>query len=984
MESAVADSVEQEMAKTAAPPEPTTTGADTLALPPAAQPRHREKSPVHPPWSTAPSQNASPTIELRSLSPSDENDRDSDDSLRMMPFGPTQLSTRTNRTQIRSPSQQPATCVGLSRTTSLQSAASSNGTLAVSQNGQRSIADDAMSDDELAFQPSSQLSNASQPARTQSTFVCVQVPPASRRTSPSIVPRSSPPPTAVSSRSSPGPDHIPEDCDSADSSMTLEAPKKRRKKAHTFELCIKKKQQSPVLSRDAQREASSVAVTRSPSPPPRVTSPRAPSPQSPALSRLSPPPLQTKCLDEAENKLSGSHHSSPLSSLAESSPSRSSSNSTSSAKSSSRIQLSPIDSDCTIELVQSEDEHVSVSTPKAHSVSPKKRARIPRFTVKAVTNSPPSSFVDSIANKKQPKSKKPRIAMVHDDLDEVDRVAILEALDEDSNFARPRRTRKPRQASRHVQSVTVDEDDEEESSGSATEAAYSSPPRKSTPTKRHSKKMIADLGKNKKEPAKTKGRGKGGKQTDSETSGTQPRSSLKAASSFLFELSQPSTANSRETPEERADGWDVRAFDDYVWIHVDEREQKGGFWWLGKITNKLRSQRPLLIELFLDPKRMILEHSEDQLVTIDNPSPENLLKFRSQSITALRFTHETFLDPSSPTPSSPDIVAAFNSALEQALRLESSSEQDLGSDNSDMMADPAQLGLSPRSDSCSPKEKRRQTGIDCDEDVEAESDDGLLKEHDEMSGSFPFYCIAKDKGGWWAATCVGYAAQAKQSKKNPAKKYRVEYPNGQSAVLPRSSLLFSIQKQFLTVKLEETVVEFQPQYLENAIKFIKELCGQELQQILDETYLPAQPRNELFYAGGRKREELARTSVFGELPSEYLEAFSDTIQSWLLPTTGERPKGSLRYEALAPLDRIRYVADVLLPASILLNYIDDLSDSEENLLDRVRKEQGKPDATAAELEVAVFELAYTLLSSLESMREGRKAAQRTASQRSRN
>lgn len=60
---------------------------------------------------------------------------------------------------------------------------------------------------------------------------------------------------------------------------------------------------------------------------------------------------------------------------------------------------------------------------------------------------------------------------------------------------------------------------------------------------------------------------------------------MRAKSSFLLELSQPSQSKP-ESAQERAKGWDVREFDDYVWVHVDEDQDggKGGFWWIGRVS----------------------------------------------------------------------------------------------------------------------------------------------------------------------------------------------------------------------------------------------------------------------------------------------------------------------------------------------------------------------------------------------------------------
>jgi len=56
----------------------------------------------------------------------------------------------------------------------------------------------------------------------------------------------------------------------------------------------------------------------------------------------------------------------------------------------------------------------------------------------------------------------------------------------------------------------------------------------------------------------------------------------------MLQLSQaqPST---RETAAQREKGWDVRTFDDYIWVYVEEEDGKGGFWWPGRVSLALVS-----------------------------------------------------------------------------------------------------------------------------------------------------------------------------------------------------------------------------------------------------------------------------------------------------------------------------------------------------------------------------------------------------------
>lgn len=108
------------------------------------------------------------------------------------------------------------------------------------------------------------------------------------------------------------------------------------------------------------------------------------------------------------------------------------------------------------------------------------------------------------------------------------------------------------------------------------------------------------------------------------------------------------------------------------------------------------------------------------------------------------------------------------------------------------------------------------------------------------------------------------------------------------------------------------------------------------QEIIDERYAYARDRNDDFFAGGQRRERLAQRSVFGELPDEVVEMVLEVISSW---ADGEgsadgRPRGSDRYNALSPVERVQYRADVLLPLAIIENYADDgaLPDKADELL----------------------------------------------------
>ncbi|GAA5989159.1 hypothetical protein JCM5350_005106 [Sporobolomyces pararoseus] len=665
-------------------------------------------------------------------------------------------------------------------------------------------------------------------------------------------------------------------------------------------------------------------------------------------------------------------------------------------------------------------------TATADQGSPKKKARVPKVSVKSV-NSPAAStsaFVAAATSKRSKRGASSRATArgtkkvdeevpksVETETDKEEELPSSEVEMGNGWGTRPKRRNATQKSLRETSSSEDGEDsgqeeeEEETDSASASESLFRSSPAKKTTKKprattsrakasprpapaKKGKKKESEVSESKSK-SKDNGKGKPKARENAKLAAVEPgatassspsKSALRPTSSFLFDMSQPSTASRKETVEERARDWDVREFDDYVWVHVSKTEEREGFWWIALIKNKLRSERPLSLELFLDENQVILKYCSSRVIDIAEPAPDNLLKFRSTfSPTSLRLTRDTFRDlDTSDTSEQDDLGNAFVNVLQQALERESSFGEDSDSNDSDSLPDPSQLAPSQRSKKGSQRRRDSSSEEEQDEEVEeekSESEEESMKEKDEVS-SFPFYCLAKERNGWWAATCVGYSEGTKPAKgrNGPKQKFKIEFPSGETSHLPRSSLLFSRQKQFSTVQIQETTVEFNPQYLSSAIAFIKKICPEELQLILNEQYSPAQSRNDQFFAGGREREQLAQTSVFGELPSSFIDEFSDTITAWLLPKKGIRPKGSPRYEALTDLERIRYIADVLLPAAIVLNYIDDLVDAEPNLEERARetfKEAGNSSPSQEELDSAMYELAYKALNCRSATKAGK-------------
>lgn len=126
--------------------------------------------------------------------------------------------------------------------------------------------------------------------------------------------------------------------------------------------------------------------------------------------------------------------------------------------------------------------------------------------------------------------------------------------------------------------------------------------------------------------------------------------------------------------------------------------------------------------------------SSQAIVPIEEPSPDNLLKFRSRSsASTLRFNRETFRDSPTSTPDLDELGTAFDAVLEQTLQLESALDAD--SDDSDALPD-----LSQPVTARPAKELKRKKRTDSSEEeaevrVDSESEDELLREKDEVSRS---------------------------------------------------------------------------------------------------------------------------------------------------------------------------------------------------------------------------------------------------------
>ncbi|GAA6057796.1 hypothetical protein JCM3770_001044 [Rhodotorula araucariae] len=388
-----------------------------------------------------------------------------------------------------------------------------------------------------------------------------------------------------------------------------------------------------------------------------------------------------------------------------------------------------------------------------------------------------------------------------------------------------------------------------------------------------------------------------------------------------------------ETSEQRAKGWSLNALprDRPIWAHV-RKDGVDCFWWPAQLDCP-HWETPLRVKLYLDPESAILEYSCETL-TFDSPNHDDLVTFRNP--TKLRFDKNTFRDPTdAPTP--PDAV--FERVLETAIEKDAAVDED---DNEDMLLPPSSLGANGlgkagmKDGNCASKGKRRavtseeeSASTEEDDPPEADEDEGWLEGGGEAAGmAFPFYCLAHDKRAWWAARAARYEPPSpRKPGAKPPKfgKFVIEWTDGSVGKVTRKNLLLPNDPAFFTVKMGQTELDVPQSYVANLREFCCEKLPPKFQQIIDEDLPLAQDFNDAFFAGGPKRDRLAKRSAFGEMTVESLEEVQDAIDRWASGAMngGERPTGSPRYEALEPGERTRYRVDVLLSIAVVLNFVDD-------------------------------------------------------------
>lgn len=178
-------------------------------------------------------------------------------------------------------------------------------------------------------------------------------------------------------------------------------------------------------------------------------------------------------------------------------------------------------------------------------------------------------------------------------------------------------------------------------------------------------------------------------------------------------------------------------------------------------------------------KVLLRKRGSPNTVSLDDPSSDNLLSFRSlQRPGHLRFSSATFADC---TMRNRPAEADFALALDRALVLEHERDQDAS--DTEATAQAAEQDESDSGDEELAEASRKQN---VDENF-------ALQERDEWD--IPANCLARwRKGTWWAARAV-----ARTTDSRGKLLYKVQFCDGAQADLAPSEILRPLQKQFFRV-----------------------------------------------------------------------------------------------------------------------------------------------------------------------------------------
>ncbi|BGO97875.1 hypothetical protein RTBOTA2_001415 [Rhodotorula toruloides] len=852
------------------------------------------------------------------------------------------------------------------RTASRASSVSLSG--AGKQRAMSFLAEDDESEDELALVPVASAMRR-KGSTSNSVFVGVEIPVG--RTSASMSRTASASSTSrVATTASPAP--VPA-AGVASGSKSADSRKKGKGRVeHSFELVI----EQPV--RKSRPSIDSSATSRPTSPKPSLLD-NAPEPTA-STSSAAP---ATHPLSQSLNAGHPVPPSSPLSSLPPSQLDRTSPplpSGVSTRPKRTRRSLIPAQDEAALDEALASDEEEPASSSTVSNPSPKKKPKRPAPTVKKARGRPsrgqddePEPAAQRPVSRASGKRKKAAYAEVDTDDEEIAeppkpmsqakgrRKSELPTPVREAAAAANRNPRRRQSTRTNLKEASSSSSESEVFVGPSSAADKPAPP---TPKKRgRPPKQDAEAS-----PTK-KSKGKQAAEADPEPMSSPSKSLFPPPSSFASQLLGHERALV-ESSAERAKGWSLNALPPGkpIWVHIRKDGAENGFWWPGEVEGSLW-RKPLHVKLYLDPTSSILSFSPE-LVTFDNPTHEDVATFRNPS--RLRFDTASFRDSTDETVGTPS-DEVFNGILEYAIQRDSQFDFDDDEDDDEDLLPPSSLGRngstaagpsSQKNVKAKPasqaKKKGRKSAANASSSSDAggeppagiqessEEEDFLLEGGEDDGFDFPQYCLAKAQRVWWPARCTGYTPPS-PSKSGKAKgKFTIEWTDGKSTKIARSSLLLPREPTFFTVPLGATELKLNAKYINNLRRFVAEDMLPVYERIINEQHPFAQTFNDDFFAGGQRRERLAKKSVFGELNEDLLDDMRDAISRWATGAGGaERPKGSARYEALTDSERARYRADVLLPIAIIENYVDD-----DNLVDEAEKQLEKEGVMAQDEETA--------------------------------
>ncbi|BGP30252.1 hypothetical protein JCM10296v2_002004 [Rhodotorula toruloides] len=853
------------------------------------------------------------------------------------------------------------------RTASRASSVSLSG--AGKQRAMSYLAEDDELEDELALVPVASAMRR-KGSTSNSVFIGVEIPVG--RTSASMSWTASASSTSrVGTAASPAPGPAP---GIASGSKNADSRKKGKGRVeHSFELVI----EQPV--RKSRPSIDSSATSRPTSPKP---SPLDDAPELIASTSSAAPP--THPLSQSLNAGQPVPPSSPLSSLPPSQLDRTSPplpSGVSTRPKRSRRSLVPEQDEAALDEALASEGDDPASSSTVSNPSPKKKPKRPVPTVKKARGRPsrgqdaePQPEPERPASRAKGKGKKAAYAEFDSDDENIAeppkpasqakgrRKSELPTPVREAAAAANRNPRRRQSTRTNLKEASSSSSSESEVfSGPSSAADKPAPP---TPKKRgRPPKQDAEAS-----PTK-KSEGKQPAEAEPEPMSSPSKSLLPPLSSFASQLLGHERALV-ESSAERAKGWSLNALPrgKPIWVHILGDGVKNGFWWPGEVDGSLW-RKPLHVKLYLDPTSSILSFSP-QVVTFDNPTHEDVATFRNPS--RLRFDTASFRDSTDETDGTPS-DEVFNGILEYAIQRDSQFDFDDDDDNDEDLMPPSSLGRngsvaagqsSQKNGNAKPasqaKKKGRKSAANASSSSDAggdppagiqessEEEDFMLEGGEDDGFDFPQYCLAKAQRVWWPARCTGYTPPSPSRSGKAKGKFTIEWTDGRSTKIARSSLLLPREPKFFTVPLGDTELKLNAKYIKNLRRFVAEDMLPVYDRIINEQHAFAQTFNDDFFAGGQRRDRLAKKSVFGELNEDLLDDMRDAISRWATGAGGaERPKGSARYEALTDSERARYRADVLLPVAIIENYVDD-----DNLVDEAMKELKKEGVAAPGEEAA--------------------------------